>query len=84
MKKNTHPPYQDILIVDSATGDCFVCGSTLQLKTTEKHNGKDYPVLYVSTSSILYPLFMGSKQLVDAEVVLTNLQTLWEKKNRST
>ena len=67
MKKNTHPKYQQVLFVDSATGHKFLCGSTLQPKATEEFNGKEYPVQRVSTSSASHPFFTGSKQLVDAE-----------------
>ncbi len=67
MKENTHPPYQDILFVDSATGYSFVCGSTLQPKETEVFEGKTYPVFRVPVSSASHPFFTKSKQLVDSE-----------------
>ena len=51
MKKEGHPPYQEILFVDSATGYKFVCGSTLQPKEKEKFEGKEYPVYRVPASS---------------------------------
>ena len=66
MKKNTHPKYQQILFVDSATGKKFLCGSTLQSKGTEKFEGKEYPVFHLPTSSYSHPFFTGSNQLVDA------------------
>jgi large subunit ribosomal protein L31 len=67
MKKQGHPPYQEILFVDSATGFKFVCGSTLQPKEKEKFEGKEYPVYRVPVSSASHPFFTGSKQLVDSE-----------------
>ncbi len=67
MKKNIHPPYQDILFVDSSTGYRFVCGSTLRPEQTEKFEGKEYPVYYVSVSSSSHPFFTGSKQFIDTE-----------------
>ena len=67
MKKDTHPPYQDILFVDSSTGFKFVCGSTLQPEGTEEFEGKSYPVHYVSVSSSSHPFFTGSKQFIDSE-----------------
>lgn len=67
MKKNTHPKYQKILFVDSATGRKFLCGSTLEPKQTEKFEGKEYPVVYLPISSYSHPFFTGSTQLVDAE-----------------
>jgi len=67
MKKNTHPPYQDVLFVDSSTGYKFVCGSTLQPEQKEMFEGKEYPVYYVSVSSSSHPFFTGSKQFIDTE-----------------
>jgi large subunit ribosomal protein L31 len=67
MKKDTHPPYQDVLFVDNSTGYKFVCGSTLQPKATETFEGKEYPVYYVTVSSASHPFFTGSKQFVDSE-----------------
>lgn len=67
MKKNKHPEYQDVLFVDSSTGQKFVCGSTLKTKEREMHEGKEYPVCRVSVSSYSHPFFTGSKQFVDAE-----------------
>jgi large subunit ribosomal protein L31 len=67
MKKQGHPPYQDILFVDSSTGFKFVCGSTLQPKEKETFEGKEYPVYRVPVSSASHPFFTGSKQLIDSE-----------------
>jgi large subunit ribosomal protein L31 len=67
MKKQGHPPYQEILFVDSSTGFRFVCGSTLQPKEKEVFEGKEYPVYRVPVSSASHPFFTGSKQFIDSE-----------------
>ena len=67
MKKNTHPTYQKVLFIDSASGHRFVCGSTLKPDAKEKFEGVEYPVSYLSISSTSHPFFTGSKQLVDSE-----------------
>ena len=67
MKKDGHPPYQDILFVDTATGTKFVCGSTLQPKEKETFEGKEYPVYRVPISSASHPFFTRSQQFVDSE-----------------
>jgi large subunit ribosomal protein L31 len=67
MKKQGHPPYQDVLFVDSSTGFKFVCGSTLQPKEKEMFEGKEYPVFKVSVSSASHPFFTKSKQFIDSE-----------------
>lgn len=67
MKKEGHPPYQEVLFVDSSTGFRFVCGSTLQPKEKEVFEGKEYPVYRLPISSASHPFFTGSKQLLDSE-----------------
>lgn len=67
MKDDIHPPYQEVLFVDNSTGYKFVCGSTLQPKSTEMFEGKEYPVFYVTVSSSSHPFFTGSKQFIDTE-----------------
>jgi large subunit ribosomal protein L31 len=67
MKKKGHPPYQEILFVDSSTGYKFLCGSTLQPKEREVFEGKEYPVYKVPVSSASHPFFTKSKGLIDAE-----------------
>lgn len=67
MKKNIHPKYQEVLFVDSSTGQKAVIGSTLHTEEKEVFKGKEYPVCRVSVSSFSHPFFTGSKQLVDAE-----------------
>lgn len=67
MKKEGHPPYQEVLFVDSSTGFKFVCGSTLQPKEKEVFEGKEYPVYRLPVSSASHPFFTGSKQFIDSE-----------------
>ncbi len=67
MKKEGHPPYQDILFVDSSTGFRFVCGSTLRPKEKEVFEGKEYPVYKVPVSSASHPFFTGSTSFIDSE-----------------
>jgi len=81
MKKNVHPPYQDVLFVDTATGTKFVCGSTLQPKATEMYEGKEYPVYHVPISSASHPFFTGSQQFVDSEKRVDKFKKRYERKN---
>jgi large subunit ribosomal protein L31 len=67
MKKKIHPPYQEVLFVDSSTGYKFVCGTTLQPKETEKFEGKEYPVYKLSVSSASHPFFTKSNEFIDTE-----------------
>jgi large subunit ribosomal protein L31 len=67
MKKKGHPPYQDVLFVDSSTNFKFICGTTLQPKEKEVYEGKEYPVYRVPVSSASHPFFTKSSGLVDSE-----------------
>ncbi len=67
MKKQGHPSYEDVLFVDTATGEKFLIGSTLKTKEKEMYNGKEYPICRVSISSSSHPFFTGNTQLVDSE-----------------
>jgi large subunit ribosomal protein L31 len=80
MKKQGHPPYQDILFVDSSTGFEFVCGSTLQPKEKQMHQGKEYPVHRVSVSSASHPFFTKSNQLIDSEGRIDKFMKKYKKK----
>lgn len=67
MKDKTHPPYQDVLFEDSATGSKFIIGSTLQPKEKIKHDGKEYPLYRVPVSSASHPFFTKATQFMDTE-----------------
>lgn len=80
MKREGHPPYQDILFVDTATGYRFVCGSTLQPSEKETFEGKEYPVYRVPVSSSSHPFFTGSQQFVDSEGRVDKFRKRYERK----
>lgn len=67
MKEKTHPPYHDVLFIDSSTGATFIIGTTLQPKEKEKFEGKEYPVCKVPISSSSHPFFTKSNQFIDSE-----------------
>lgn len=80
MKEEGHPPYQEVLFIDSSTGVKFVCGSTLQPKETAMHEGKEYPVYKVSISSASHPFFTGATKFIDTEGMVTKFQNRYGKK----
>lgn len=80
MKKDTHPPYQEVLFVDSSTGTKFLIGSTLQTKEKEMHEGKEYPVCRVAVSSASHPFFTGSNQFVDSEGRMDKFNKRYQRK----
>lgn len=67
MKKKIHPPYQEVLFVDSSTGSTYLIKSTLQPKEKEKFEGKEYPLCRVPISSSSHPFFTKTNQFIDSE-----------------
>ncbi len=68
MKKEGHPQYQDVLFIDSSTGNKFVIGSTLRPKEREMFEGKEYPVYRLPISSFSHPFFNKSRaEFIDTE-----------------
>lgn len=67
MQKEKHAKYQKCLFVDSITGLKFVCGTTITSDQKEVVDGKELSVVTVPISAASHPLFVGGKQIVDAE-----------------
>ena len=80
MKEKTHPPYQEVLFVDSSTGATFLIGTTLQVKEKESFEGKEYPVCKVPISSSSHPFFTKSKQFVDSEGRMDKFAKKYQRK----
>ncbi len=80
MKKETHPPYQEVLFIDSSTGVKFICGSTLKPNEYEVFENKKYPVCRVSISSASHPFFTGANQFVDSEKRVDKFQKRYLRK----
>ncbi len=80
MKEKIHPPYQEVLFVDSSTGAKFLIGSTLQPKEKDTYEGKDYPVVRVPVSSASHPFFTKANQFVDAEGRMDKFMKKYQRK----
>ncbi|MEL7430927.1 MAG: type B 50S ribosomal protein L31 [Chlamydiota bacterium] len=80
MKKSIHPPYQDVLFIDSSTGKKFVIGSTMQPKETEEYEGKTYPAVRVPVSSASHPFYTGSEKFIDSEGRVSRFAKRYAKK----
>ncbi len=80
MKQSKHPPYQDILFVDSSTGEKFVIGSTMQPTETAEHEGKTYPTVRLAVSSASHPFFTGSEKFIDSEGRVSRFAKRYQKK----
>jgi large subunit ribosomal protein L31 len=83
MKENIHPPYEEVLFIDSSTGVKSVIGSTLRTKEKEMFEGKEYPVSRVPISSSSHPFFTKSDRFVDSEGRLEKFVSRYQRKEEA-
>jgi len=80
MKKDgRHPKYQQILFVDSSTGNKFVCGAAIDPEEREEYEGVEYPVVKTAITSHSHPFFSGKQGLVDTEKRIDKFRKKYEK-----
>ncbi|MCG8340582.1 MAG: type B 50S ribosomal protein L31 [Cytophagales bacterium] len=66
MKKDIHPPYNEVVFLDTSSGFKFLTRSTLQSKETiQWEDGKEYPLIKVEISASSHPFYTGKKIFVD-------------------
>ena len=80
MRKKIHPPYQEVLFVDSASGKKYLIGSTLQTKEKEMFEGKEVPVCKVAISSSSHPFFTKEGNRIDSEGRIKKFTGRYERK----
>lgn len=83
MKQDTHPPYREVLFIDSSTGDKFIIGSTLETDEKEVFEGKEYPVYRVAVSSASHPFYTKTKQFMDTEGRVSTFTKKYQRKQES-
>ena len=63
MKKDIHAKnYRDVAFKDITADKIFVLKSTVSTTETIKHEGKEYPLFTVDTSSASHPFYTGDRQ----------------------
>lgn len=65
MKEGIHPKYQEVIFVDSATGEKFLTRSTIKTDKSVEHEGKKYPLVTVDISSASHPFYTGKQKFID-------------------
>lgn len=83
MQKKKHPPYGEVLFIDSATGVKYIIGSTLQTKEKEMFEGKEYPLCRVPISSSSHPFFTKSNQFIDSEGRVDKFTKKYQRKTEA-
>ena len=67
MKTDIHPKMNNVIVIDSSTGDEFVTKSTLTSKETKEVDGVTYYVVHLEVSSKSHPFYTGKQTLVDTQ-----------------
>ena len=67
MKIDILPVYQEVVFLDTGTGDKFLCRSSVQTHDTVEFEGTVYPCFKVSISSKSHPFYTGEQGIVDTE-----------------
>jgi len=65
MKQGIHPNYREVLFVDLSNGFKFVTRSCVSTKEMTEHEGKQYPLYKLDTSSESHPFYTGTQKSVD-------------------
>lgn len=64
MKPGIHPETREILFVDRAANYVLKTRSTMNPTDTYEYEGKEYPCVFVETSSASHPFYTGQKVLL--------------------
>lgn len=64
MKPGIHPETREILFVDRAANYVLKTRSTMNPTDTYEYEGKEYPCVFMETSSASHPFYTGQKVLL--------------------
>lgn len=65
MKDGIHPQYQEVVFVDSSTGEKFLTKSTIRTDKSTELDGRKVPMVTVDISSASHPFFTGKQKFID-------------------
>ncbi len=67
MKSDIHPKYGNVLFIDTATQNEWVCRSTMTSKETREVDGEEIPVVKLEISSASHPFWTGKMREMDVD-----------------
>ena len=80
MKAEIHPEYREVLFIDSATGEEWVCRSTMNSEDMKEVDGKTLPVVKLEISSASHPFWTGQMREVDPDGRVDRFRKRYGKK----
>lgn len=69
MKKGIHPESKEILIVDRSADFVLKIKSTAKTSDVYTFEGKEYPCIFVETSSASHPFYTGEQKILKTGAV---------------
>jgi large subunit ribosomal protein L31 len=80
MKAEIHPEYREVLFIDSATGEEWVCRSTMNSEDMKEVDGRTLPVVKLEISSASHPFWTGQMREVDTDGRVDRFRKRYGKK----
>ena len=80
MKAEINPEYREVLFIDSATGEEWVCRSTMNSEDMKEVDGKTLPVVKLEISSASHPFGTGQMREVDTDGRVDRFRKRYGKK----
>ena len=80
MQAEIHPEYREVMFIDSATGEEWVCRSTMNSEDMKVVAGKTLPVVKLEISSASHPFWTGQMREVDTDGRVDRFRKRYGKK----
>ncbi|MDR2641135.1 MAG: 50S ribosomal protein L31 type B [Candidatus Peribacteria bacterium] len=64
MKKDIHPNSREIVLVDRSADFVIKVVSTARTTDTFEFEGKEYPAIFIETSSASHPYYTGEQKIL--------------------
>lgn len=69
MKSGIHPESKEVLLVDRSADFVLKVKTTAKTTDTFEHEGKEYPCIFIETSSASHPFYTGEQKILKTGAV---------------
>lgn len=69
MKTGIHPESRKVAFVERSSGYVLIADSTVKTTETYKHEGTEYPSIYIEISSKTHPQYTGEQRILKTGAV---------------